>query len=105
MFNMFEESLSGNASPEVMAVAKASVAALNGNQLSLVCKEYNVDEQDVVKFIVEKTEYETILDVQRQKEWEAKQSAKDFSIWTEAQDNPDITVTKVKGGAIYERRK
>lgn len=94
---MFEESLSGNASPEIMAVAKASVAALNGNQLSIVCKEYNVDEQDVIKFIVEKTEYETVFDLQRQKESEAKQS--------EAQDNPDITVTEVKGGAIYERRK
>tara|TARA_X000001382_G_scaffold112928_1_gene90427 strand:+ start:68 stop:340 length:273 start_codon:yes stop_codon:yes gene_type:complete len=90
MFNMFGKSLSGNASPEIMAVAKASVEALNGNQLSIVCKYYNVDERDVIKFIVEKTEYETVLDLQRQKE---------------AQDNPDITVTEVKGGAIYERRK
>lgn len=105
MSNMFEESLSGYASPKVMAVTKAAIAVLEGQQLSTVCNGYGVTEKDVIKFIVEKTEYETIFDLQRQKEWEAKQSEEDFRIWAEAQDNPDITITKVKGGAIYERRK
>lgn len=65
---MFEESISGNASPEVMAMAKAAIAVINGNQLSLVCSEYKVKEQDVIKFIIEKTEYETIIDLERQRE-------------------------------------
>ena len=60
---MFEESISGNASPKVMAVAKAAIAVLEGHQLSTVCNEYGVTEKDVIKFIVEKTEYETIFDL------------------------------------------
>ena len=98
MSNMFEESLSGNTSPEVMAVAKASIAALNGNQLSLVCKEYNVDEQDVVQFIVEKTEYETILDMERLNNISTPPTLP-------VPNCEDVVKVSVKGGQIWSKKK
>jgi len=65
---MFADSMSGNPSTEAMAVARVANELLkyNGFPLSLLCRDFAVKEADVIKFIVEKTEYETLLDMQKE---------------------------------------
>jgi|DEB0MinimDraft_6_1074348.scaffolds.fasta_scaffold39798_3 hypothetical protein len=65
---MFANSMSGNPSTEAMAVARVvnKLLKYNGLPLSTLCRDFNVKEADVIKFIVEKTEYETLLDMQKE---------------------------------------
>jgi len=65
---MFADSMSGNPSTEAMAVARVANELLkySGFPLSTLCRNFDVKEADVIKFIVEKTEYETTLDIQGQ---------------------------------------
>ena len=59
---MFAESLQGNPSPESMATAKAAVDVTEGNvPLKTACSMYNVREQAVIQYIIDKTEYDTVL--------------------------------------------
>ena len=61
---MFAESLQGNPSPESMATAKAAVDVAEGKvPLKTACSMYNVREQAVIQYIIDKTEYETTLDI------------------------------------------
>ena len=95
---MFEESLSGNASPKVMAVTKAAIAVLEGQQLSTVCNGYGVTEKDVIKFIVEKTEYETILDMERLNNISTPPTLP-------VPNCEDVAKVSVKGGQIWSKKK
>jgi len=62
--NMFAESLQGNPSPESMATAKAAVDVTEGKvPLSTACSMYNVREQAVIQYIIDKTEHDTVLDM------------------------------------------
>lgn len=65
---MFADSMSGNPSTEAMAVARVANELLKygGFPLSTLCRNFDVKEADVIKFIVEKTEYETLLDMQKE---------------------------------------
>jgi hypothetical protein len=65
---MFADSMSGNPSTEAMAVARVATELLkySGFPLSTLCRNFDVKEADVIRFIVEKTEYETLLDMQKQ---------------------------------------
>ena len=61
---MFQETLSGNPSPEAIATAKAAVDVADGKvPLSTACRVYNVREQNVIQYIIDRTEYETIVDI------------------------------------------
>jgi len=61
---MFAESLQGNPSPESMATAKAAVDVTEGKvPLKTACSMYNVREQAVIQYIIDKTEYDTVLDM------------------------------------------
>ena len=61
---MFAESLQGNPSPESMATAKAAVDVTEGKvPLSTACSMYNVREQAVIQYIIDKTEYDTVLEM------------------------------------------
>lgn len=61
---MFQETMSGNPSAEAIATAKAAVDVTDGKVLlSTACSMYNVREQNVVQYIIDRTEYETILEV------------------------------------------
>ncbi len=61
---MFQETMSGNPSSEAVATAKAAVDVADGKvPLSTACKVYNVREQNVIQYIIDRTEYETILEV------------------------------------------
>jgi len=61
---MFAESLQGNPSPESMATAKAVVDVTEGKvPLSTACSMYNVREQAVIQYIIDKTEHDTVLDM------------------------------------------
>ena len=61
---MFAESLQGNPSPESMATAKAAVDVTEGKvPLSTACSMYNVREQAVIQYIIDKTEHDTVLDM------------------------------------------
>ncbi len=61
---MFAESLQGNSSPESMATAKAAVDVTEGKvPLKTACSMYNVREQAVIQYIIDKTEYDTVLDM------------------------------------------
>ena len=61
---MFQETMSGSPSPEAVATAKAAVDVADGKvPLSTACKVYNVREQNVIQYIIDRTEYETILEV------------------------------------------
>ena len=65
---MFADFMSSNPSTQVVAVAKVADELLkyNGFPLSLLCRDFDVKEADVIQFIVEKTEYETLLDMQKE---------------------------------------
>ena len=59
---MFAESLQGNPSPESMATATAAVDVTEGKvPLKTACSMYNVREQAVIQYIIDKTEYDTVL--------------------------------------------
>jgi len=61
---MFQETLSGSPSPEAIATAKAAVDVADGKvPLSTACSMYNVKEQYVIQYIIDRTEYETIVDI------------------------------------------
>jgi|TARA_B110000977_G_scaffold190165_1_gene260619 hypothetical protein len=61
---MFAESLQGNPSPESMATAKAAVDVTEGKvPLKTACSMYNVREQAVIQYIIDKTEYDTVLEM------------------------------------------
>ena len=61
---MFAESLQGNPSPESMATAKAAVDVAEGKvPLKTACPMYNVREQAVIQYIIDKTEYDTVLEM------------------------------------------
>ena len=61
---MFAESLQGNPSPESMATAKAAVDVTEGKvPLKAACSMYNVREQAVIQYIIDKTEYDTVLEM------------------------------------------
>lgn len=61
---MFEELLSANPSQQSRATHKAARDVVDGKvPLSTACKTYNVQEQAVIQFIIDMTEYETILDM------------------------------------------
>ena len=60
---MFAESISGSPSPSAIATARAATDIVDGKiPLSRACAMYNVKEQTVIQFIIDMTEYETILD-------------------------------------------
>tara|TARA_R110000787_G_scaffold228963_1_gene336559 strand:- start:91 stop:306 length:216 start_codon:yes stop_codon:yes gene_type:complete len=65
---MFADFMSSNPSTQVVAVARVADELLkyNGFPLSTLCRNFDVKEADVIKFIVEKTEYETLLDMQKE---------------------------------------
>lgn len=61
---MFHETMRGSSSPEAIATAKAAVDVADGKVLlSTACSMYNVREQNVIQYIIDRTEYETILEV------------------------------------------
>ena len=65
---MFADFMSRNPSTQTVAVARVADELLkyNGFPLSTLCRNFDVKEADVIKFIVEKTEYETLLDMQKE---------------------------------------
>lgn len=59
---MFAESLQGSPSPASMATAKAAIEVTEGKvPLSTACSMYNVREQTVIQYIIDKTEHDTVL--------------------------------------------
>ena len=57
---MFAESLQGSPSPESMATAAIEVTE-GKVPLSTACSMYNVREQTVIQYIIDKTEHDTVL--------------------------------------------
>ena len=58
---MFAESMSGSPSAEAIATAKAATDVVEGKvPLRTACSMYNVREQTVIQYIIDKTEYETV---------------------------------------------
>ena len=65
---MFAESISGSPSPAAVATARAATDVVDGKTpLSRACVMYNVKEQSVIQFIIDSTEYDTLM---RRKEYE-----------------------------------
>jgi len=61
---MFEEMFSTDPSPQAVATSKAARDVADGKVfLSVACKQYGVKEQAVIQYIIDKTEYETTLDI------------------------------------------
>lgn len=59
---MFAESISGSPSPAAVATARAATDVVDGKiPLSRACAMYNVREQTVIKFIIDSTEYDTLM--------------------------------------------
>ena len=59
---MFAESISGSPSPAAVATARAATDVVDGKMLlSRVCAMYNVKEQTVIQFIIDSTEYDTLM--------------------------------------------
>lgn len=57
--SFFQQTLSGNPCTLAMSVAKAAIdVAENSVALSTTCGIYNVNEKDVVQFIIERAEYD-----------------------------------------------
>jgi hypothetical protein len=64
MIAMFEEMFSADPSPQAVATSKAARDVADGKiLLSVACKQYGVKEQAVIQYIIDKTEYETTLDI------------------------------------------
>ena len=61
---MFEEMFSTEPSPQAVGTSKAARDVADGKVLlSVACKQYGVKEQAVIQYIIDKTEYETTLDI------------------------------------------
>ena len=61
---MFEEMFSTNPSPKAVATSKAATDVADGKvPLSIACKQHGVKEQAVIQYIINRTEYETTLDI------------------------------------------
>ena len=61
---MFEEMFSTDPSPKAIGTSKAARDVADGKVLlSVACKQYGVKEQAVIQYIIDKTEYETMLDI------------------------------------------
>ena len=61
---MFEEMFSTEPSPQAVGTSKAARDVADGKiLLSVACKQYGVKEQAVIQYIIDKTEYETTLDI------------------------------------------
>ncbi len=61
---MFEEMFSTEPSPQAVGTSKAARDVADGKVLlSVACKQYGVKEQAVIQYIIDKTEYETMLDI------------------------------------------
>jgi hypothetical protein len=59
---MFAESISGSPSPAAIATARAATDVVDGKiPLSRACAMYNVREQTVIQFIIDSTEYDTLM--------------------------------------------
>ena len=59
---MFAESISGSPSPAAIATARAATDVVDGKiPLSRACAMYNVREQTVIQFIIDSTEYGTLM--------------------------------------------
>lgn len=59
---MFAESISGSPSPAAVATARAATDVVDGKiPLSRACVMYNVKEQSVIQFIIDSTEYDTLM--------------------------------------------
>ena len=59
---MFQQTLMGSPDPDAMATARAATDVVEGKvPLSTVCSMYNVREQTVIQYIIDKTEYDTVL--------------------------------------------
>ena len=57
--SFFQQTLSGNPCTLAMSVAKAAIdVSENSVALSTTCGIYNVNEKDVVQFIIERAEYD-----------------------------------------------
>ena len=58
---MFQQTLMGSPDPDAMATARAATDVVEGKvPLSTACSMYNVREQTVIQYIIDKTEYETV---------------------------------------------
>jgi len=65
---MFAESISGSPSPAAVATARAATDVVDGKiPLSRACVMYNVKEQSVIQFIIDSTEYDTLMKVKLDK--------------------------------------
>ena len=63
---MFEEMFSVEPSAKAIATSKAAEDVVYGKAgMVRVCAHYNVLEQSVIQFIIDKTEYETTIDIER----------------------------------------
>ena len=61
---MFEEMFSIDPSPQAVATSKAASDVVHGKVLLAVAsKQRGVKEQAVIQYIIDKTEYETTLDI------------------------------------------
>lgn len=64
--NMFEESLTSEPSEKSIALSKAAQDVVYGKAgMVRICAHYNVLEQSVVQFIIDKTVYETTAEIER----------------------------------------
>jgi hypothetical protein len=82
---MFEQTISGSPSLEAIATAKAALDVVDGKvPLSTACSMYNVREQTVIQYIIDKTEYEAMMELMAVKS--------------------DTVKTKVKGGEIWSKK-
>ncbi len=62
----FTEMFSAKPSTESEAIATAAIDLIHGNaSLVRICNRYKVKEKDVIRYIIEKTEYETKIDIER----------------------------------------
>ena len=58
---MFQQTLMGSPNPDAMATARAATDVVEGKvPVSTACSMYNVREQTVIQYIIDKTEYETV---------------------------------------------
>ena len=59
---MFQQTLMGSPDPDAMATARAATDVVEGKvPLSTACSMYNVREQTVIQYIIDKTEYDTAI--------------------------------------------
>ena len=65
---MFKQMLSGDPSTAAIAISRAAENVLyHKTSISRACKHYNVLEQSIIQFIVDKTIYETTINIERAK--------------------------------------